>query len=377
MLERNMAYHLKVRLVVSVVTIGLLSATGTSIQRTPEMAKITGQNYLKLMSPGINLGNTLEAIPNQTAWGNPIPNAAIMKSYKAAGFKSLRIPIAWSQYTDAKGKIDPKWMNHTKEVVKLAQSSGLYVLINIHWDGGWLQPTYANRAETEAKFKNFWVQIASAFKAFDHSILFAGTNEVHVTNEYGPPTAENAEVQNGFNQIFVDTVRATGGLNSNRWLVVQSYNTDIDAAVKVNTKLPRDKAKNRLMMEVHYYSPFNFTLNEKSSIWQWGKNAKDPSAKDTWGDEDFVDGQFAKIKKEFVDKGIPVLLGEYGVGLKRNFPGMKAYQLDWDKYVTNSAYRHGMVPMYWDTGADVGMFDRTTGKNREPGRVAAIVAAAK
>ncbi len=323
------------------------------------------------------MGNTLEAIPTQTAWGNPLPNAAIMKSFKQAGFKSIRIPIAWSQYTDSEGKIDPKWMNHTKEVVRLAQESGLYVMINIHWDGGWLQPTYSGRAAAEAKFKNFWNQIAIAFKDFNHSLLFAGTNEVHVTNEYGPPTDENAEVQNGFNQIFVNTARATGGLNSKRWLVVQSYNTDIDAAVKVNTKMPTDKTKGRLMMEVHYYSPYNFTLNEKSSIWQWGKNAADSSAKDTWGDEDYVDSQFLKIKKAFVDKGVPVLLGEYGVGLKKNFPGMKAYQIDWDRYVTNSAFRHGMVPMYWDTGADVGMFERSNGRNRQPDRVAAITKAAK
>lgn len=360
------------------LALSLLAAAATvSTQQKISMAKITGQNYLKLMSPGINLGNTLEAIPNQTAWGNPIPNAAIMKSYKAAGFKSLRIPIAWSQYTDSKGKIDSKWMNHTKEVVKLAQNNGLYVMINIHWDGGWLQPTYADRAATEAKFKSFWVQIANAFKGFDHNLLFAGTNEVHVTNNYGPPTAENAEVQNGFNQIFVNTVRATGGLNSNRWLVVQSYNTDIDAAIKVNTKMPIDKAKNRLMMEVHYYSPYNFTLNEKSTVWQWGKNATDPSAKDNWGDEEFVDSQFLKIKKAFVDKGVPVLLGEYGVGLKKDFPGMKAYRMDWDRYVTNSAFRHGMVPMYWDTGADVGMFERQSGTNREPALVSNIVNAAR
>lgn len=368
----------KVRFGSSLLLIGVLtSASVHSAPQNQKLTPLTTKNYLRLMSPGINLGNTLEAIPNQTAWGNPIPNAAIMKSFRKAGFKSIRIPIAWSQYSDAKGKIDPKWMNHTKEVVRLAQDQGLYVMINIHWDGGWLQPTYASRSATEAKFKNFWVQIANAFKGFDHSLLFAGTNEVHVTDNYGPPTAENAEVQNGFNQIFVNTVRATGGLNSNRWLVVQSYNTDIDAAVKVNTKMPSDKAKNRLMMEVHYYSPYNFTLNEKSSIWQWGKNATDPSAKDTWGDEDFVDNQFAKVKKAFVDKGIPVLLGEYGVGMKKNFPDMKRFQIDWDKYVTNSAYRHGMVPMYWDTGADVGMFDRSTGKNREPNRVSAIVKSIK
>src|SRR6185437_6897792 len=175
--------------------------------------------------------------------------------------------------------------------------------------------------------------------------LFAGTNEIGVAGVYGPPTPENAEIQNGYNQVFVSAVRATGGKNRARWLVVQGYNTNIDDAAKVNAVMPRDVVKDRLMMEVHYYSPYNFALNDKSDIWQWGANATDPKATETWANEKYVDAEFQKIKETFIDKGVPVLLGEYCAGFKQRFPGMRRYQKDWDTYVTHSAFRHGLVPM--------------------------------
>jgi endoglucanase len=337
--------------------------------------RLTQRNYLRLMSPGINLGNTLEAVPTATSWGNPEPSLKLMRSIRAAGFRSIRIPAAWSQYSDSEHKIDSKWMAHVTGVVKMARKANLYVLLNVHWDGGWLQPTYERRVSTERRLRRFWTQIATNFSAFDEGLLFAGTNEVHVEGQYGPPTAENEEVQNGFNQIFIETVRATGGKNRNRFLVIQSYNTDIDAAVKSNAVMPRDTVKGRLMMEVHFYSPYNFTLNEKSKIWQWGATAKDPAATETWANESYIDSQFQKVRTTFVDNGVPVLLGEYGVGLKPNFPAMVEYQKLWEQYVTDSAMRHGMVPMYWDIGAGIGMFDRSTGSQRNPDQVSWLVKA--
>ena len=334
-------------------------------------------NYLQKMSPGLNVGNTLEAIPKETSWGNPPPTEAYFKAVKAAGFKSIRLPVAWSQYADAKHQIRPDWLAHVKDVARKATGCGLYVLVNVHWDGGWMQPTNARKAAVNEKLAKFWTQIATDFRDFDEHILFAGTNEVHVDGNYGTPTAENVAVQNGFNQTFVDAVRATGGKNKTRFLVVQSYNTDIGHAVKFNASLPTDSAKGRLMMEVHYYSPYNFTLNDKSDIWQWGAKAKDPKATETWANEGFVDAQFQMMKSAFVDKGVPVLLGEYAAGLKRKYPEMRRYQTDWANYVTRSAQRHGVVPMYWDIGTASGLFDRTTGIPQDSDLIKAIVDAAK
>lgn len=335
---------------------------------------LTATNYLQKLSPGINLGNTLEAIPTATSWGNPKPTIEYFKAVRSAGFKSVRIPIAWSQYSDKENKIDAKWMAHITEVVRMANRAGLYAMINVHWDGGWIQATYAKRNAVNAKLTKFWTQIATNFRSSDDNVLFAGTNEIGVEGVYDPPTSENAEVQNGYNQVFVNTVRATCGRNKTRWLVVQGYNTNIDATVKVNATMPNDVVKGRLMMEVHHYSPYNFALNDKSDIWQWGANATDPKATETWANEAYTDSQFQVMKEKFVDKGVPVLLGEYSAGLKPRFPGMRRYQKDWVEYMTRSAFRHKLVPMYWDTGS---LFNRTTGAPKDPELIRIIIEALK
>ena len=335
---------------------------------------LSASNYLKELSPGISLGNTLEAIPAETSWGNPEPTYEYFKGVRAAGFKSVRVPISWTQYADKDQQISSKWMAHITDVARMANRAGLYALINVHWDGGWVQATYAKRESANAKLAKFWTQIATNFKDFDDHLLFAGTNEIGVDGVYGPPTPENAEVQNGYNQVFVKAVRAAGGKNKSRWLVVQGYNTNIDDAVKFNAVMPVDSAKGRLMMEVHYYSPYDFVLNDKSDIWQWGANATDPKATETWANEAYVDSEFQKMKETFVGKGVPVLLGEYSAGFKKRFPGMRRYQKDWDAHITRSAFHHGLVPMYWDTGS---LFDRTSGAPKDAELIQTIVGGAK
>ncbi|AIE83677.1 glycoside hydrolase family 5 protein [Fimbriimonas ginsengisoli] len=355
----------------------LLGVILSACSAQAEHQKLDRTTALRLMSPGINFGNTLEAIPKETSWGNPEPNAAAFRAIRAAGFRSVRIPIAWTQYADTDNNIGAAWMKHVTDVVRMAEGADLFVVINIHWDGGWLQPTPQKREAATKKLCKFWKQIAANFGEFDQRLLFAGTNETGIEGQYGIPAPDNAEIQNSFNQAFVNTVRSTGGRNRDRFLVVQAYSTDIDSAMKFNTVMPTDTVKGRLMMEVHFYSPYNFTLNEKSDVWQWGANATDPKATDTWGNEAYVDGQFLKVKQAFVDKGVPVILGEYAVGLKPKFPGMRRYQKDWVAYVTRSAYRNGMVPMYWDIGAESGLFNRATGARQDSELIGSIVGAVK
>ena len=338
---------------------------------------LTAGNYLKRMSPGLNLGNTLEAIPKETSWGNPVTTDAYFRAVRAAGFRSIRIPVAWSQYADAKHTISPSWMAHVTDVARKATRAGLYAIVNVHWDGGWMQPTYAQRDAVNAKLAKFWTQIATSFRGFDDHLLLAGTNEVMVKGDYGPPTAEYAAVQNGFNQTFVSAVRATGGRNRTRWLVIQGFNTNVDHTLKFNAKLPVDPAKGRLMMEVHHYAPYNFTLNDKSDIWQWGAKATDPKATETWANEGYVDAQFEGMRRAFVDRGVPVILGEYAAGLKPKYPGMRPFRNEWDRYVTRSAHQHGLVPMYWDIGLESGLFNRTTGAPQDPELIKILVEAAR
>src|SRR5687768_9567499 len=174
-----------------------------------------------------------------------------------------------------------------------------------------MQPTQAQQTYVNNRLRKFWTQIANNFRNHDDYLLFAGTNEVMVDGDYGTPTAEYYTVQNSFNQTFVDAVRATGGNNAVRHLVVQGFNTNIDHAYSFAT-LPNDSASGRLMMEVHYYDPYNFALNENSQIWQWGSIATHPAATETWANESWVDAQFQKMRARFVDQGVPVIVGEYG-----------------------------------------------------------------
>lgn len=345
------------------------------------MRDLTSLQLSRLMGAGWNLGNTLEAAGGETAWGNPKASLALMEAVKAAGFDTVRIPASWKQYADANDTIDPHWMARVTEVVDDARQAGLFVLLNVHWDGGWLQPVRAREAVADARLAKFWTQIATHFRDRDDMLLFAGTNEVMVEGDYGTPKPENVAVQNGFNQVFVDAVRATGGCNATRHLVVQGFNTNIDHTVAFAT-LPRDSAANRLMMEVHFYDPYDFTLKTDAAAWQWGAAATDKAATQPWADEAHVDAQFQKMKTRFVDRGVPVVLGEFGAMRRSEHPGSDATVLAWDRYVAHSAWTHGAVPVYWDAGMpdenhSMGLFDRRTGRQVHPEVVRALVDAVR
>lgn len=358
---------------------GSSSGAATAV-RAALVRNLTSVQLATLMSPGWNLGNSLEAIGGETAWGNPPANQALFNAVRAAGFKTVRIPVAWSQYADANYNISASWMARVREVVDQARNAGLYVMINVHWDGGWQQPVYARQSAVNARLTKFWTQIGNTFKGYDDYLLFAGTNEVMVTGVYSAPTSENVTVQNSFNQTFVNAVRATGGNNASRHLIVQGYNTNIDATVATNT-IPADTIANRLMMEVHEYSPYDFTLNTDSTIWQWGAIATDPSATQTWANEAYIDAQFQRMKTRFIDKGVAVILGEYAASLRTEYDPSGKYRNYWDQYLTKSAYQRGLVPVYWDNGPTTnhtsGLFNRSTGAQVHAATISAIVNAAK
>lgn len=349
-------------------------ASAPSVQ---ELGSLTSVQLTQKMGAGWNLGNTLEAIGGETVWGNPVATQKLIDSVKAAGFKTIRIPVAWSQFSDAEHFVIKKaWLARVEEVVQYAIKADMYVVLNMHWDGGWMQPTYAEQANVNNRMKIMWTQIATHFKHYDNRLLFAGTNEVMVEGDYGTPTPEYYTVQNGFNKIFVETVRATSGKNATRFLVIQGFNTNINHTVSFAT-IPADTVPNRLLMEVHFYDPFNFTLNDKSSITQWGKNATDLSKVEAWAQEAHVDEQFQKMKTHYVDKGIGVILGEFGALARTNIAGHQAYRVYWNDYVTKAALSNQMVPVYWDSGVTTngssGLFDRKTGRQVYPDIIQVLV----
>ncbi len=342
---------------------------------------LTSIELAQLMGVGWNLGNSLDAIGGETAWGNPEVSPQLIESVKAAGFRSVRLPVAWSQFSDDTSfVIDSAWMNRVEEVVNYILDVDMYVVMNIHWDGGWMQPTYAQEDYVNNRLAVMWHQIAERFRDYDDRLLFAGTNEVMVDGDYGTPTEEYYTVQNGFNQTFVDTVRATGGNNAQRHLVVQGFNTNIDHTVNF-ARVPDDSVPDRLMMEVHYYDPYNFTLNESSNITQWGEIATDPDATETWANESYTDTQFQRMKTHYVDQGIGVILGEYGVISRPYVDHHETYRTYWNKYITQSAVDHGLVPFYWDNGYagehGLALFDRNTGQPLYPDIIDALISASR
>jgi endoglucanase len=355
------------------------------------MRDITSLALSKQLSPGWNLGNTLEAVgsptpppwnsdqTNETLWGNPKASQALMDSVKAAGFKFVRIPVSWTQYADAHHTISPKWMARVAEVVGYARNAGLVVMINVHWDGGWMNHlTYDQQAALNAKLAKFWTQIATHFKDHDDHLLFAGQNETHVPNAPEPPTAEALAVQNSFNQTFVNTVRATGGNNARRHLVVQTYNTNIGIGHD-SFVMPSDTVADRLFVEVHYYDPYKMTLVTDSPVYQWGSAST--QAEGAWATEARIDADFQKMKKRFVDKGVPVILGEYGAISKTEHDPAGVWRKKWAQFVTRSAVQHGLVPVWWDDGSTgnhtFGLFDRKTGAQGHPDLIKTIIDASK
>ncbi|MDC8829654.1 glycoside hydrolase family 5 protein [Alteromonas gilva] len=333
----------------------------------------TAMQLAASMRLGWNVGNTMEASGGETAWGNPEVSRELIQLVKESGFKAIRLPVAWDQYASQRtAEINSAWLARVKEVVQTIVDADLYVIVNIHWDGGWLENniTPEKHDKVNARQKAYWQQIATALRDFDEHVIFASANEPHVEN------AAQQAVLLSYHQTFVDTVRATGGKNAYRVLAVQGPKTDIELTHQLWQNMPHDSVDDRLMMEVHYYTPYQFALMEKDEDWgkqffYWGKDyhsSTNPERNATWGEEATVDQFFGLMKRQFVDNNIPVILGEFcatrrtgqldGKQLERHLAS-RAY---FHRYVTQQALANGMVPFYWDNGGTgqfaCGLFDR-------------------
>jgi aryl-phospho-beta-D-glucosidase BglC (GH1 family) len=326
---------------------------------------------------GWNIGNSLEVPGGETLWGNPAVNQQLIDGVKAAGFNTVRIPCAWDSYADDTTlAIDAAWLARVKEVVDYAiANNGMYVILNSHWDGGWLEehPLYSYQEAVNEKQNAYWTQVANYFENYDEHLLFAGTNEVHA--DYGTPTTEHITVQESYNQTFVNAVRATGGNNATRTLVVQTYNTNMWHGLDYFTP-PTDTVSNRLIVEVHYYDPYDYTLNPSGSCLYWGAPYPTQSAC-TWAQESYVDDLFAQVRAKWVDQGIPVIIGEYGVATRSNLDlDSREYFLE---YINGAAATNGIKTFYWDNGVaptrDNGfaLFDRNTGAVIDQGALDAVM----
>ncbi len=384
------------------ITVSQPSQLFPSYNTSPQAPDATGMNSTAIelaakIKLGWNIGNTMEA-PGVTAWGNPVITEDYVKAVKQQGFNAIRIPCAWDwdwredhsyagdniHIEDYKtARIKSEWLNRVKEVVGYCVNNDIYVLLNIHYDGGWLEHNCKPEKKdlVNAKQKAYWEQIATVMRDFDEHLMFASANEPAVN------TVEEMEVLHSYHQTFINAVRSTGGRNSYRVLVVQGPGTNIEKSNDL-MDMPSDEIEDRLMAEVHFYNPSQFCILNEDVSWgkmayYWGKDYHsdiEPERNATYGEEDEVDQSFSLAKSKFVDKGIPVIMGEYGAyrrGNTENVPKELEKHNNsvdhWITYVTRKALENGLIPFWWDTGV---VIDRSNYTIKDQRTLDAIMAGA-
>ncbi len=338
----------------------------------------TAPQIFEKMGLGINIGNTMEVPGNPTLWGNKFPTEDYIKGVKAAGFNTIRIPCAWDSHA-TNSVINESWMDSVQTVVDYCVKAGLYTILNIHWDGGWLEENLKDdkKIEVNAKQKAYWTQIAKRFKDYDEKLLFASANEPATTDEN---YKNESKILQGYHQTFVDAVRATGGNNASRTLIIQGPSTSIDRSVEAYpaSMMPNDAIAGRMMFEVHYYDPSPYTIVGEPVNWgaivepqyYWGEENYATGADivhncgyNPWGNAmgtpcsaNDMQVAFKKMKTNYVDKGIPVIIGEFGandrLGILKgdDYKRHRNGRIGWYKAVAQAAFDNKVVPIAWDTG---------------------------
>ena len=332
-----------------------------SPEEEEKISSMTSLEIIRAMGNGINLGNTLEAYNHkgyigggnpdgfETGWGQPYTTAEMIQGMKNAGFDTIRIPVAWTNgmnYESGDYTIDERLMNRVETVVNYALDADMYVIINDHWDGSWWgmfgSEDMAVRDKALEMYKSMWTQIGENFKDYSRKLIFESANEElgdrlndkDVTGSEGVLSKNECyETTNMINSEFVKLIRSQGGNNADRFLLIAGYNTDIALTCDERFKMPEDTAESKLLLSVHYYTPWDYCGTE--SVDHWG------SPRDYKEQNDL----FEKLSK-FSEQGYGVVIGEYAVMQKNG--GLKP---DTDKFYANvldNCDLYDFCPVLWD-----------------------------
>ena len=304
----------------------------------------TTQEYVNLMGVGWNLGNSLDCsntgkedhMKAEVAWGNPIVVQNLIKNIKSQGFKTIRVPVSYVDHMEEDGlTIKTDWLDRVQQVVDWCVEEDLFIIINIHHEDSWLTKASKDYDEVMKRYISIWNQIAERFGDYNEKLIFESMNEIGF-DDLG--AEKGCELISKINAEFVKLVRNSGKRNAERYLLLAGYWTDIDRTCTADYTVPED---NRIMVSVHYYSPSTFAIADITSTWGY---------QETWGTEEdlaYLKGQFEKLKTSFVDKGVPVIVGEYGVIDKNKDEEDRIY---WFECVTKTALEYGCCPVVWDNG---------------------------
>ena len=301
-------------------------------------SQITGE-----IKAGWNLGNTLECYDYtdwtkdaETAWGNMKTTPEMIEAVKEAGFNAVRIPVTWGEHLDG-DTINKEWLDRVQEVVDYAYSEGLFVILNMHHDDYiWFNPTDEEYPEDSRKYKKIWEQISERFRDYGDTLIFEGMNEPRTIDspaEWSGGTHDEREVINRYAQDFVSTVRSTGGNNSERSLVVTTYSASAETSAINDIEVPDDK---NIIVSVHYYAPWKFSEGTETVFGDSQKRE--------------LDGKFDELRTKFIDKGIPLIIGEFGCVNSADEKTRSEYY----EYYVSSAKKHGIKCFVWDNGVATG-----------------------
>ena len=327
--------------------------------------------FVKDMKTGWNLGNTLDAysqgkmygddISSEEIWGNPVTTKEMIDTLKNTGFRTVRIPVTWHNHVTDDGNgpvISEAWLDRVQEVVDYAYDNGMYVILNTHHDNtaniegeGGYYPDTAHAEGSDRYIRGIWTQVAERFKDYDEHLIFESLNEPRLAGtdyewNFNAGVAECKDAAgniNRLNQLFVDTVRATGGNNVERYLMMPGYDASLAGAITDLYQLPNDIVSDKLIVSVHAYTPYNFALrpgneSEATDYFSW----EDP--KSVYEINDLMNSLYNK----FVSKGIPVVIGEYGAVNRDN---NTQDRVDYYAYYTAAARANGITCCVWDNGS--------------------------
>ena len=343
--------------------------------------------FVKSMKAGWNLGNTFDAVDAtwlsnkldyEKAWVGVKTTEEMVKAVRDAGFNTIRIPVSWHNHVSGDDyKIDREWLDRVQEVVDYAVRNDLYIIINIHHDMGkqYVYPSKDYMEQSSRYVRSIWSQVAERFKDYDHRLIFESLNEPRLVghkNEWWPDPKdkdinEAVECLNELNQIFVDTVRSTGGNNKDRYLMVPGYCASFAGVTHPDFRMPSDTADNRIILSVHAYTPYNFALQEG------GVRTFDINRRSSTNEIDYF---MDLLYNSFISKGIPVVIGEFGA---RDKNSNLQDRVSFMAYYVASATARGMTCIVWDNhaftgdGELFGLLDRITVKWRYPEIVEAML----
>ena len=302
------------------------------------MRNVSSMDIVSEMKTGWNLGNSLDVEgPDETYWGNPATTKRMIDSVAARGFKTLRIPVTWRFHQDTAPNylVEAGWLDRVEEVVNYGRANNMYVILNVHHDDPWIIPTYDEADQVKERISKLWTQIAERFKNYSDFLIFETLNEPrheNTPNEWTGGTAEGRDVVNQYHQVSLDAIRATGGNNSRRHIMISTYAASTLPIAMNELVIPNEDPNT--IISLHSYFPYTFTLGGTDAT--WGTN----------NDRTQLEAEMDRIKTKFTDNGKAVVLGEWASGNQNNIED----RLEHAAYYAQAAAERGFATVWWDNG---------------------------